>query len=189
MQALARFDDFFTFGDPQLVQMKAAAKAFVRDMVERRSPRWLTLLGTPATGKTMLARIINGIFRDNIEGSIESETSTAIRRYSGGFITWNRLSTLLREGEFRMFDDICGHQFVALDDIGSEYASDYTRAKLYEFLNRSEGKWRVITGNLSLLEIGERLDFRISSRMLRHGSTVIEVDAPDFSLREKEKQP
>ncbi len=164
--------------------MKSAAIAFASDMLERTTPRWLSLLGTPGTGKTMLARIITQVFNRRLRGEIDLENERRISRYHGEFVTWNTVANRVREGEYRRFDDLCSYQFVALDDIGTEHLTDFVRAKLYEFLNRSEGNWRVITANLTLEEIGERLDDRIASRMLRHGSTVIEVDAPDFAVRQ-----
>lgn len=183
MRLLAKFDNFATLEDPQLTKMRLAAIEFAWHMVGRGTPRWLTLLGTSGAGKTMLARIITDIFMIGLYGQVEYESPTIIRRYQGGFITWNRLSNLLREGEFRMFDDICDHQFVVLDDIGSEHPSPFTNAKLYEFMNRSLGKWRVITGNLPLEQVAERLDNRIASRMIRDGNVVVDVDVMDWSAR------
>jgi DNA replication protein DnaC len=180
---LARFDSFQTLDDPQLTKMKLAAVEFAWHMVGKGSPRWLTLLGKSGAGKTMLARIVNRIFNYNLRGTVSYESSTIVQRYDGGFITWNKLATYLREGEFRVFDDICAHDFVVLDDIGSEHSTAFTNAKLFEFMNRSLGKWRVITGNLTLEQVGERLDVRIASRMIRDGNVVVDVDVKDWSLR------
>lgn len=180
---LARFDSFKTLDDAQLAKMKLAATEFAWHLVGKGSPRWLTLLGTSGAGKTMLAKIISGIFSQHIRGTVEWETPHCIRHYDGGFMRWNTLATYVREGNFRVFDDICCHQFVALDDIGSEYATPFTNAKLFEFFNRSEGKWRVFTGNLNMQQVGDRLDVRIASRMIRDGNIVVDVDVTDWSLR------
>src|SRR3954469_8413935 len=63
-RAWEKFNDFQTFGDPQLEHMKREAASFIDDMANDRHPRWLSLLGTSGAGKTMLAKTIWRIFRD-----------------------------------------------------------------------------------------------------------------------------
>jgi DNA replication protein DnaC len=153
-------------------------------MLAHRSPRWLSLLGISGSGKTHLARTIYGIFRRNLNGEIEFSNSERIRRYHGEFLKWNVLANKLREGGYGYFNDMCGLSFAVLDDIGAEHQSEFLRTKLYEFLDRSVGKWRVLTSNLILRQIAEQLDTRVASRMLRNDSAVIEaVDTQDYSLR------
>jgi hypothetical protein len=53
-------------------------------------------------------------------------------------------------------------------------------------LSERVGHWTVVTANLPLADIGDRIDVRIASRMLRDDSQVVDVDVPDFSIREKQ---
>jgi DNA replication protein DnaC len=94
------------------------------------------------------------------------------------------MAKILRNQEWRRFDDICDQKHtICIDDIGSEYKTDFVDAKLYEMLCRRQGKWTIITANLSLEQLGDKTDPRISSRLIRHGSVVVEVDVADFNLR------
>lgn len=43
----------------------------------------------------------------------------------------------------------------------------------------------LFTANLSLSDIEQRIDTRVASRMIRNGSTVVDVNVPDFNLRQK----
>lgn len=179
---LAAFNDFKPLGDQQLVAMLRAANQFARDMLDKKAPYWLSLLGTSGAGKTMLARAITKIFRHQIKDTIISETETRIVRASGGFKAWPILINEVRDGEHRMFQDICDDYFVCLDDIGAEHTSPFSLSKLYQFFNAREKKWTVFTANLSLQQLGD-IDTRIASRMIRNGSVVVDVDVPDYNLR------
>jgi DNA replication protein DnaC len=57
--------------------------------------------------------------------------------------------------------------FLVLDDLGTEKASDFSTLMLYLIINRrcTSGKTTIITSNLNLDEIRERLSDRISSRI------------------------
>lgn len=89
---------------------------------------------------------------------------------------------MLREGEYRWFEDLCEERLLILDDIGSEYQTGFVAAKLYELLSLRVQKWTVITANLSTEQLSE-VDARIASRMIRGYSVVVDVDVPDFNLR------
>ncbi len=57
--------------------------------------------------------------------------------------------------------------FLVLDDLGSEKASEFSTLMLYLIINRrcTSGKTTIITSNLNLEEIRDRLSDRISSRI------------------------
>jgi DNA replication protein DnaC len=101
----------------------------------------------------------------------------------GHLIPWYRIIGWLRDGDYRLFNDFCAERLITVDDIGSEYATDFSRAKLYELFARRDGKWTLFTANLSLEKISQLLDTRIASRMVRHNAVVVEADVPDFNLR------
>lgn len=163
--ALEKLVHFQTLNDPQLEQMKTEAARFITAFKRGLEPRWLSLLGTSGAGKTMLAKLIHKVC-------------------GGRFILWTRIATNLREGEYRWFEDfVLAEQLLIVDDIGSEYKTDFIVAKLFEMLNRRVKRWTVLTANLSLEQIGLCFDPRIASRMIRDNSKVVDVDVPDWNLR------
>lgn len=163
--------------------MLTAARTFADDLATPLTrPRWLSLLGSPASGKTMLARMVYrqaSAFADRYP-SMESGRS---RRCC--FRSWPKMLAALRDGEFRPFNDLCGEWFLVVDDLGAEHQGrdqGFALAKLYDLLNARLGKWTVLTSNLDLAALG-RMDARIASRLIRDGSTVVTVDTVDFNLR------
>lgn len=134
-------------------------------------PYWLSLLGNSGAGKTFLVKQMGLTIYPWYEVA-----------------NWARTQEKTKAGYDRppveKFLELAQAKYpVVLDDIGSEYVTDFTKCKLLEFLNRREDKWTIITANMSLEQISKELDPRIASRMLRHDSVVIEVDVPDFNLR------
>ncbi len=70
-----------------------------------------------------------------------------------------------------------------LDDMGTENITDWTRSVLYELLDkrmRNEQQF-IITTNLSLKDIAERIDPRLSSRFSEY-CEVITVEGNDRRL-------
>ncbi len=192
----AKFVDFQTFNDPQLEQMKDEAASFMDDLFNARTPRWLSLLGNAGAGKTMLAKIIWHLFRDHRHTQIDwkrsKETESGGRqgriiRCRGGFINWGKAVNRMLEGDYAFLEDLREYDFFVLDDIVSEYLKmrELSASKLYDVLESRLGKWTVITANVSLRQIGEILDPRLASRMIRNNGIVIQADVPDFSLREQ----
>ncbi len=177
-EALAKLAKFQTMSDPQLERMKLEGARFITAFCEEKSPYWLSFLGKSGTGKTFLADQIGCRIYPWYEviGWARDPDKKAQQRFLG-------LATA------RQWDNYEGRWFpdnrpICVDDIGSEYITDYSKSKLLEFLNRRENHWTVITANMSLEQISDQLDPRIASRMLRHGSVVVEVDTQDFSLRQ-----
>lgn len=183
--------------DHTLERMKSEAVNFADDMLSGREPRWICFLGTSGAGKTMMAKIIWRLFdrklRRDINWPATERTKTPaqpqgrIIRYSGGFINWgNAINNRMLQGDFDFLEDMREFSFFAIDDIASEYDRhrELSASKLYNVLEARLKKWTVITANLSLDQIGTCLDTRIASRMLRDNGTVVDVEVPDFNLRQ-----
>lgn len=194
-KAWGKFDDFQTFSEKQMEHMKTEAASFTDDLFHDRSPRWISFLGTSGAGKTMLARIINGLYDKHRHGKIDWQRSRSsvdescpggkIIRWRGGFMNWGKVVNRMLSGDYEFLDDLRNYDFFVLDDIISEYQRlrELSASKLYDIFESRLNKWTVITANASLRQIGELLDPRISSRMLRGGSVVVDVEVPDYNLR------
>jgi DNA replication protein DnaC len=193
---LAKFDSFQTLDDPQLKMMKKAAVEFADDLFHDRTPRWLSFLGSPGIGKTMLAVIIWHLFRDNRHDRInwpasertksEKNPRGRVIRRRGGFLNWGRcINNRMLKGDYDFLDDVCSWDFFVIDDIGTEYEKHraLSIAKLYQIFDARLGKWTVITANFGLQEIGDRLDPRLASRMVRNDGRVLDLDLVDYALR------
>ena len=87
---------------------------------------------------------------------------------------------LLRETEADVIDDICRHDLLVLDDLGAEKTTEYAITTLYIIIDRRirDAKRTIITTNLSLKEIEEKLDARIASRL--SGMQNIKINMPDY---------
>lgn len=187
-EAKPRKEEFLTLGDPTLDRMRRAAVTFCEDMKRGERPYWLTFSGPSGTGKTMLARGITRYFRTKLEGQVDERLSSETERYTrrGGMLEWVRCMDLMVAGrDFGFMPQAREDWFLCLDDIAAEHSShrELSASKLYDILSARSGKWTVVTSNLFLPEINDRLDARISSRLLRAGAVVIENKLPDFNLR------
>ena len=175
-------------GDPQLEHMKREAASFLDDMLCGREPRWISFLGTSGAGKTMLAKMISAAYRQKFHLQIDWKTSDTKRlnRFRGGFINWGKaINERMLRGDYDFLDDLKRFSFFAIDDIASEYDKHraLSASKLYDVFESRLNKWTVITANLSLDQIGNVLDARIASRMIRGNSTVVDVSVTDYNLR------
>lgn len=72
-----------------------------------------------------------------------------------------------QETEKDIVDFYTATPFLVLDDLGTEKASDFSTLMLYLIINRrsTSGKATIITSNLDLEEIKEKLSERVSSRI------------------------
>ena len=77
--------------------------------------------------------------------------------------------------EEQIIREYCGEKLLCLDDLAAEKISDYTISTIYMILNhRGEyGRLTVITSNLTLDGISQRLDDRIASRLDRYGHVIM----------------
>ncbi len=191
----AKFDSFKTHNDPQLEAMKKDAVEYTDDLMHDRTPRWLSFLGSPGIGKTMLAMIIWRLFRDHRHGLInwpasertktENNPCGQVIRRRGGFLNWGRaMNERMLQGDYSFLADVCSYDFFVIDDIGTEYEKHRALAvsKLYQIFDARLGKWTVITANFGMKEIGD-LDPRLASRMVRNDGRILDLDVIDYALR------
>lgn len=184
----AVFDGFQELGESSLSEALGEAVRFCAAMASADHPAyWLTLLGPSGTGKTMLARMVTRFFRrylDTLEDEhLSGENSHFLRR--GGFKSWTAVMSDVLDGDYSGLRDLREDWFVCLDDIGAEYGRnrDLSVAKLYDVLGGRSERFTVITANLTLDDVNRTMDARIASRLLRNGSVVVDVTAPDYNLR------
>lgn len=183
-KAAIEFDfGFQTFGEKKLCEMLAASQDFIREMATGGAPRWLSLLGWSGTGKTHLARGISRFFNAEASSYVDPSTGARLNR-RGGFIGWRKIIDYLRDGDYGIMDAVCNDWFVALDDIGTERASDFSVAKLDQIIDCRLGKWTVLTCNFTRAEIAEHIDVRIASRLGRGKNVIVDnINVPDYSVR------
>jgi len=83
------------------------------------------------------------------------------------------------ETEDEIIDAYSSIELLILDDLGAEKSSDYTISTLYLIIDRRYRNMlpTIITSNLTIAEIGDKLDARIASRLSE--MTVIKINMPD----------
>lgn len=179
--------------------MEQAVLTFCRDIsAEPTKPYWLSLCGGTGNGKTHLAKRAYRWIKVNCRAPVAGlDTGSCIVDIEGKdkhpwekwispvtFIDWRRLCGTLRSGDFSEIEFLSDAWFVVLDDIATEHdPSGFIASTLDRIVNSRLRKWTMITCNLSLEQIAEKLDVRIASRMQRDNSKVIEVDVMDYTLR------
>lgn len=162
-------------------EMHRQAQWFLNDLAHHHSgtaPRWLTLCGHSGCGKTYLAAAIRNTAKYTLG---YTEQQTQLRNAS-------ILASRLRDGDMGLLTFLCNIPVLVLDDLGAEYPSDFIRSKIYELMESRLNKWTVITSNLSVADIADRLDVRIASRIKRGANVLVESKEPfDFCWKAKEQ--
>lgn len=137
---------------------------YVKDI--DKTDKSLLFCGAPGLGKTFLSTCIAKEF---IKKGYSVIYETAYQTFS-----------MLEELKFKRTDDYEKIKFkvdklytcdlLILDDLGSEFSTQYTNASFFDILNSRiiSGKKTVINTNLSIQEIETKYSERVASRILGH---------------------
>lgn len=182
---LRRLSRYETLNDPQLEKFLHEAATFAASLNYTR-PYWLTLASPSGSGKTMLARAVYRQFMEQNRFEVALDVAAQkIVGNTGMFVDWRKFCDSVRGGCYELIEDLCDEWFVIIDDLGSERdTSGFIASAVDRIMNSRRGKWTLITTNLSLAEIGERVDVRVASRLVRDDNKVIEINVPDWNQRE-----
>lgn len=87
------------------------------------------------------------------------------------------------ENEAYIIDKFASPEILVLDDLGAEKTTEFAITTLYIIIDRRlrDAKRTIITTNLTLKEIEEKLDARIASRLA--GMQIVKISMPDYRKR------
>lgn len=142
----------------------------------------------------MLAKGIVRLFRRHmLDRLLDENQSGPGRRFlrNGGVLEWPKMIDRMMEGDFGFMRQAGDDWLLALDDIGAEHEKlrELSASKLFAILNARQFKFTVLTANLGIEEIADKLDPRIASRLLRHGGVVIDTTGiEDWNMRTTGRQ-
>jgi len=190
LSEIEKWSRFKTCGDQKLETALEETYWFIYDVggETERNPkcgRWLSLVGPAGTGKTHLARRIWEWWKNTGKWyEVDGPSGVANCVRDGRFISWPATCEGFMRGEYGVIQDLTTEFLLVIDDIGAEHDRTGVCANaLCRILDARLKLWTVITSNLSMREIGEKMDTRIASRMMRGESVVVGVDTKDYSLR------
>jgi DNA replication protein DnaC len=169
-------------------------------MERGEEPYWLTLSGVNGCGKTMLMRQVfeeakrvnpgnpanNPIWPPDWKQFTKgTNTYTASRPYCLS-LTEGDVARKMRGGQHDFIESIRGDYFIALDELGvARDPTNYVADVMAALAEARLGRWTMFATNLSLNEIGDRMDARITSRMVRDRNLLITIEARDYALRRR----
>lgn len=138
-----------------------SCRSFVKEYLGGKNPRGLYIFGEVGSGKTHLGcSIANELIKKGVEVLflVVPDYLQEIK-YS-----WEQGSDY---NEREILDSAREVSVLVMDDLGAHNYSDWTKSKIYAILNYriNNNLPTVVTSNLEYLEIGDYLDYRISSRI------------------------
>lgn len=155
--------------------MLKEAQAFLVELYQKiAEPRWLAFVGDSGTGKTFLCNLI----REFAPAHFKNHPSFKLAGYC---VKWSNLISDMRDGDFSIHDE--PWPLLMIDDIGASTDTEFAAAQLSRLLNERMGKWTMLTSNLNLEDIANKIDVRITSRLVRGKNVCVDVSTMDFALR------
>ena len=171
------FSTYKAIGRGQIVAINAALN-FVEEFKSNRKARGLFLCGSVGTGKTHLAAAVtHELIRMTVPVLFGTATALLTRIKDG----WQD------DSDKAAIDALCKVPLLVIDDLGKEYArrnSDgwsWVHEQLYHVINRRYEDYlpMVITTNLNLAELNNKLDISIVSRIVE-SCRGVEFDWEDY---------
>lgn len=150
---------------------------------------WLTLSGTQGCGKTSLAeRFYKAAkkidpFAAGAWVTGQNEFREADRRPGMVWMHEKDFASRLKGGEFDLPERLEREWIVVIDDVGHAHdPSRYVADGLARLAEVRMGKWTIFTTNLSLPDLGAKVEPRLASRMIRDRNWFVEIKAGDYAL-------
>jgi hypothetical protein len=185
--------------EASLGEARDACAKFVADMERGAEPYSLTLLGENGCGKTMLMRqVLEQAKRINPGNPLnnpiwppdwEQFAPGKVNVYTGTrpyciMLEEGTLARRMREGEYDLPSSLRGDFFVALDEIGvARDPTNFVADAVSSLCEHRMHRWGMFASNLRLREIAERIDARVTSRLIRDGNKVVTIKVHDYALR------
>ncbi len=175
-QSFDNFDlKFYSYDSDVYAKMKAnlaAAKSYVANFKNRRDN--LLLIGKTGTGKThissAIAREIINLGYDVVYDSTQNIISDfEADKWKSGY------------GDEVRSDKYVECDLLIIDDLGTEFSSQFTVSCLYNLLNtrQNRGLATIISTNLSAGELAKKYEDRIYSRIIGAGCRVLVFEGMD----------
>ncbi len=168
---------------------EAPIGAILADLVDiRLAPYWLTLSGVNGCGKTFLANQL-GQHAQRVSPYASApyerdKTDDNDRRPRVVWFDEVNFVKRCRDGEYDLPEYLGRDWLVIIDDLGaSRDKTGFAGDMLFRLCNARIGKFTMFTTNLDLPNIANRIDARITSRLIRDGNTFIRIEAGDYALR------
>jgi DNA replication protein DnaC len=138
-----------------------ACRDFVKSCLNGKNPSGLYIFGQVGSGKTHLAC---SIANDLIRGGTEVLFVVVPDYLDEIKHSWDEGS---ESSEKEILDRAREVAVLVMDDLGAHSYSEWTKSRIYAILNHriNNSLPTIITSNLEYLEIGNYLDYRISSRI------------------------
>lgn len=179
--------------DPSLSQAATEMALIGREMALGGIPRWLTITGVWGCGKTFLTRQLfdaakawNPGERSSLWIAGAGKATEDNRRPNRVWLTEKSFASILRAGDYDYPKYLRPDFLVVLDDLGSERdPSGFLANALFDLCNARVNRWTIFTTNYSLNEIMDRVDGRVSSRLIRDSNKLVTITARDYALRKR----
>lgn len=130
----------------------------ILEQVKEYPKRSLYITGPVGVGKTFLAiSIAKHVSNNNYKFMLINDFLREFRKCEDAY------------QEERLMKDLVERRHIILDDLGSEKLTEWGYSILYEFLSKREYYNRealIITSNLSIVELSDKFDTRIASRII-----------------------